>query len=378
MPTSTDKPYRVYRQPRRTRGDGSIEWEDFDTSRSKHQKRAQRTKKTGRKRFFKYVRRAAYAILTLSVIWGGVIYYAFSKAVHDSNSRLDPKVQGVLAPTSGPAMVTAQYTLMIGTDTRGEVGDLGRSDSLIIVRTDPRSRHYSMLSIPRDQYVNVPGYGMHKINSAYALGGAPLAIQTVRRFTNLRINHAVVINFQGFKQVIDNLGGIEVYNPKEIRSNRFDGRVWRFPKGNIHLTGRRALAYSRVRSNQLDPTESDLTRGARQQAVFDAINEKIVSTYSIIHPFNASKAIMSPIKTDASTEELLAFAAAKKLAGFDGTLRCRLGGTSEFQNRENVLMGDEENKEAIRAFMFAGPAIRPDTAVNQFAPGCLRPGQVIR
>ncbi len=98
----------------------------------------------------------------------------------------------------------------------------------------------------------------------------------------------MVINFADFKDLIDALGGIDVTVPKPIRSNRFDCPYatqarcdtwpgWRFQKGTQHMSGSRALIYSRIRENMLDPAETDVTRGARQQDVLNAVAQKFTS-----------------------------------------------------------------------------------------------------
>ena len=123
-----------------------------------------------------------------------------------------------------------------------------------------------------------------KINAAFQIGGAGAGDQDDPRSSRAPdINHVIVVNFGDFKDLIDRLGGITVDVPKPIRSNRFDcpyatqarcdrWQGWRFHKGPQHMNGERALIYSRIRENLLDPAETDVTRGARQQAVIDAVS----------------------------------------------------------------------------------------------------------
>lgn len=374
MPTSTNKPYRVYRQPRRVEGDGSIPWEDFETDRKLGKRRRSKGPKSKR-RVWKYLRRTILVAVLASAVWGGIAFYAFRGAVQKSNARVPEKVREVLTPTDGPAIASQRNILVIGSDSRG-ADDPGRTDSMIIVHTDPKSRSYSMLSIPRDLKTDVPGYkGKFKINQAYTLGKEPLAIKTVKELTGLPIHHYVFINFSGFKQVVDNLGGIEIDNPRPIKSNRFDGRVWKFSRGRIHLTGRRALAYSRVRKNQLNPNESDITRGQRQQAVLDAIAAKILVPSSLFHPGAASENIMTPLTTEITASQMVAFGMIKEFAKKENTLKCRLGGESMLVEGQDMLVGDDVNRETIAQFMFQQPPQKPFIQSNQFAPGCLRPGE---
>ena len=119
----------------------------------------------------------------------------------------------------------------------------------------------------------------------------------------------IVVNFADFKDLIDALGGITVNVPKPIRSNRFDcpyptqarcqqWQGWRFHKGSQHMSGERALIYSRIRENMLDPSETDVTRGARQQAVMDAVAAKFTSPSTLVRmPFSGS-GLAKPLTTD--------------------------------------------------------------------------------
>ena len=127
----------------------------------------------------------------------------------------------------------------------------------------------------------------------------------------------MVVNFGDFKDLIDRLGGITVDVPKPIRSNRFDCPYatqarcdkwpgWRFRKGSQHMNGERALIYSRIRENVLDPSETDVTRGARQQAVMDATAAKFTSIGTLIGvPFDGSS-LAKPLTTDLSASQLVA------------------------------------------------------------------------
>src|SRR5262249_33127789 len=155
------------------------------------------------------------------------------------------------------------------------------------------------LSIPRDLRVEIPGYGTDKINAAYAAGGPPLTIRTVRQLLgpNVPINHVMVVGFAGFRDLIDSLGGVTIDNPTKIVSNSFDGHPWRFARGTLHLDGRHALAYARVRENTLDGSDSDVTRGLRQQRVLSALTSRLASVSTLFHLPSVGKAIGNPLST---------------------------------------------------------------------------------
>jgi LCP family protein required for cell wall assembly len=189
------------------------------------------------------------------------------------------------ALSSQGSLFTGSNILVLGSDVRtGESIDEsqsgpGRSDTIMLVHSAFGS--VRKLSIPRDVEVDIPGHGVNKINAAYALGGPALTIETVESFlgNGLQVNHVVEVDFENFPDFIDSLGGVTVNNKSRICSPPFDN-FWKglnFKKGEIHLNGRRALGYARVRKNSCAPGEDDRARAARQQQVLSAIGSKVKS-----------------------------------------------------------------------------------------------------
>jgi LCP family protein required for cell wall assembly len=189
------------------------------------------------------------------------------------------------ALSSQGSLFTGSNILVLGSDVRkGESIDEsqsgpGRSDTIMLVHAAFGS--VRKLSIPRDVEVEVPGHGINKINAAYAIGGAPLTIETVESFlgNGLHVNHLVEVDFKNFPDFIDSLGGVTVENKTRICSPPFDN-FWKglhFKRGEIELSGKRALGYARVRKNSCAPAEDDRARAARQQQVLSAIGSKVKS-----------------------------------------------------------------------------------------------------
>jgi hypothetical protein len=186
----------------------------------------------------------------------------------------------------------------------------------------------------------------------------------------------VVVNFADFKVLIDRLGGITINVPKPILSDRFDCPFktqaeclkwpgWRFKKGSQHMNGERALIYSRIRVNQLDPSESDVTRGARQQAVIQAVLAKFTSPSVLFKlPFDGGS-LVKPLTTDMSAGELAQFAWVKFRASTGGSIHCRLGG--DFGGGGNGAPS-EDNPATIA--MFLGVSA-PQPPTSTFGPGCV-------
>ena len=126
---------------------------------------------------------------------------------------IDDETRGALVDKS---LSEPFYMLLMGTDksedrdASGEFGDAYRSDSMMLARIDPQQKKVTLVSIERDTLVDIDGYGINKINAAYALGGPSLAVKTVSEFAGVPISHYAEINFDGFKAVVDALGGVDV------------------------------------------------------------------------------------------------------------------------------------------------------------------------
>ena len=334
-----------------------------------------------RRRWGRWVLLGLGALVILTLVWGALGYLSFSRGVSEANERLPRRAENRLAPLDGSILTTPATTLVIGTDGGRAPGreDARRSDSLLLLRTDPETHRLSYLSIPRDLRVDIPGYGSGKINAANQFGGPALTLATVRNLTGLPIHHVIVVDFDGFKDLIDALGGIDVTVPKPILSNKFDcphppsrcasWEGWRFGKGEQHMDGRRALVYSRIRTNKLDPSESDLTRTARQQAVADAVGDKLASFGTFVRLPFIGDSLASPLTTDLSAWELAQLGWVRFRS--DSSLRCRFGGEPGTVDGESVIVGGEDNVAVVAMFLGRTAPQAPAKGVP-YAAGCTR------
>lgn len=164
--------------------------------------------------------------------------------------------------------------LLLGSDSRGE--DRGRSDVMMLVHADPNRGALYLISLPRDLWVPIPGHGINKINAAYSWGGAPLAVQTVEQLLKIRIDNVALTDFEGFFNLIDDLGGVTVFNENPSANLGFT-----FPRGDIKLTGASALAF--VRERYALP-RGDFDRAERQRLVIKAIVDKLASKGTLTDP----------------------------------------------------------------------------------------------
>jgi LCP family protein required for cell wall assembly len=266
----------------------------------------------------------------------------------------------------GSLLSDPSTTLVLGSDRRSDSGP-GRSDSILLVRVDPARNRIAELSIPRDLRVTIPGHGDDRINVAYALGGPPLAIRTVQALTGIPINHVVLVDFSGFRELVDALGGVTIDNPEKIISNSFDGHPWRFGRGTLHLDGRHALAYARVRENTANPSDNDLTRGLRQQRVLQAIAHGLASPTTLFHLPSVGRSIGKPLTTDLSANDILELGWRQMRIG--STLHCHLGGTITSVGGASELIGGDENRRVILAVLGKSAPLAAAPG-DTFAAGC--------
>jgi polyisoprenyl-teichoic acid--peptidoglycan teichoic acid transferase len=373
-----EKPYRVYKGGR-TKGKVPT----APRPERQQQGDGRRTKPPGRPRWGRRVGLGLLVLFVLLVIWSVASYLSFRAGVADANARLPKAVEAGLAPQEGALASKPSLILLLGTDgdKTAARADASRSDSILLVRTDPGRHRLAYLSIPRDLRVEIPGHGANKINAAFQLGGPSLTLKTVRALTGLSPNHVVIVDFDDFRTAIDALGGVEIDVPKPIQSNRFDcpyktdarcqqWQGWRFAKGKQKMNGKRALIYSRVRENQLDPSENDLTRGGRQQEVVEAMTGKLVSPGTFVRlPFIGGD-LVKPLTTDLSAGQLLQLGWVKFRANSGRALHCRLGGEPQSVGGASVLVATEENTAAIA--MFTGrSAPQPPPPGTAYGAGCL-------
>jgi len=186
--------------------------------------------------------------------------------------------------------------LILGVDERE--GDVGRSDTLIVLTVNPTTQTTKMISIPRDTYTEIVGTNkMDKINHAYAFGGIGMSMQTVEKFLDIPIDYVGVVNMESFQEIIDILGGITVNNELEFD---YDGQ--HFAKGEINLDGETALKFVRMRYE--DPM-GDFGRQNRQKQVVQGVIQEAVSFNTALNYKNILRILESNVQMNAKFEDLI-------------------------------------------------------------------------
>ncbi len=217
------------------------------------------------------------------------------------------------APNNGRVTV-----LLMGVDSRGTLHDPGlNTDVMTLVTIDPISKTAALLSVPRDLYVPLPGTNIqNRINAAYAWGelkqlaggGPAYAEETVTYNLGVPLQRYAIIDFNGFKKIVDAVGGVDIDVPHEIIDYEYPTpdygtEVLKIPAGRVHMNGELALKYVRTRHQ-----DSDLGRLQRQQQVMLAIRDKALSIGSLDKVPQVLNAVGDSLATDLTLPEILALA----------------------------------------------------------------------
>jgi LCP family protein required for cell wall assembly len=252
--------------------------------------------------FLKWGGLALLVVLIALVVWG----YVWLKGKEGKM-----KLPAVAATLDKKVSGQPDTTLIMGVDKGSVPGEAeSRADILMLVTVNPSGNKAAVISIPRDTRTTIPGHkGDEKINAAHAFGGPQLMIETVRDFTGLPINHFVEIDFQGFKDIVNALGGVKMHIEKAIH-DKYAGDV---PAGDVVLNGDQALALVRARHDVKAVPEGDLDRVKNQRSFLQAMLSTISHQRN---PFKAMKvvdAVSKDVKTDLTFLKMLSLG--RKLKG---------------------------------------------------------------
>ncbi len=326
--TGPPPPYKVYRSgPRglrsRLRGEDDVAVPGSGGGRGGNGRATGRRPSSGPERITP--RRVLKWVVLLIVAWVLLSAVLFFISDEQQSGSLPASAQNALA--SGGNMLTSTDTvLVLGTDQRpkgskepgANTSDKGsRSDTIMLWRIGGGTSR--RLSIPRDTMAQIPGYGVTKINAAYAYGGPALAIRTIENFTGLKINHLIVVNLAAFPQFIDAIGGVDVTTGR-ICSNisggvKNGGFTLNLRPGTHHLDGRDALTLARTRENACNASSNDLTREGYQQKILNAIKSKLLSPTTFFHLPWASWSAPKTLRTDMGPLTLLSLFVASEIGG---------------------------------------------------------------
>ncbi|MCR8660107.1 LCP family protein [Paenibacillus endoradicis] len=245
-------------------------------------------------------------IIGAAVYWGAGIASSldsFNKDKGDSIiNKEDPDIVVDIPNWEGKERVNI---LLLGADAREAQGmEETRSDSMMVASIDPVTKQANLFSILRDTWTDIEGYGQGRINTAITLGGAPLAMKTIGDLTGLEIQYYVYTDFEGFKALVDAIGGVNYTVEKDMKykdnadKNRYDIDL---KAGYQLLDGDKALQYVRFRHDAM----SDYTRTERQRAFIMTVAKEMQSTWNIINMKKILDSVSPYIDTNMTVTDML-------------------------------------------------------------------------
>lgn len=290
------------------------------------------------------------AILLVTVVAsGGVWLYSLlhrAQETMNANSQADGDLEAALAEREPKQPFTV---LLLGQDNRpGE--SAARADTIIVARIDPENDKVWMLSIPRDTRADIPGYGTEKINAATFHGGPALMVDTVEEFLGIPINHYMDLEFDGFIQVVDSLGGVwidvdtDIDDPKASSHGSYTAS--RIDKGYQLLDGDHALTFVRSR----DFPDADFTRMRHQQQFFKALADQATKFDKVFKIPGIVEGVAQYMSTDMTIAEIVDVALALRDMGGSNVQTATLMG----EWKSPYVWPDEDKKEFLVSAMMQG------------------------
>ncbi|MCK8825193.1 LCP family protein [Fuchsiella alkaliacetigena] len=233
--------------------------------------------------------------------------------------------------------------LVLGVDN--SQAETGRTDVMLVVSVDPNSGEVGIISLPRDTRVEIPGRdSQHKLNAAYAYGGVELAVETVEKLLDFQLDHYVLTDFDGFINVVDALGGVEVEVAEDLKYiDQAGGLYIDIPAGEQVLTGKESLEYIRYREGSL----GDIGRIARQQKFLDAFLTSALQPRTILQVPELIKQLKDNLETDIAITQAIKLAGNMRNLSREQVAMETLPGKADYVNGISYWLNDEKQTQIL-------------------------------
>ncbi|MDA7025507.1 LCP family protein [Bacillus sp. CLL-7-23] len=296
----------------------------------------------------KIVKRFIFLMLLAILVVIGVGIYKIVNTISAADSTFEEFKEGEKSDLRDEIVDIQEKPfsiLIMGIEDYATNGDHGRADSLIVVTLDPKKKTMKMLSIPRDTRVQLASNTTgekKKINASYAIGGKDETRNTVENLLGIPIDKYATVDFKGFKEVVDEIGGIDVEVPFDFneKSDVSKKKKIYFTKGPMHLNGEEALAYARMRKQD---KRGDFGRNDRQKQILKAALDQISKPENLMKIDTIAQKASKNVKTNIKITEALALQ--KVYSGFSGkdieTLNIK--GKDLYINHEYFFEADKQN-----------------------------------
>lgn len=320
------------------------------------QRSTKNRKRRKRKRIFKRFIAVCLVVIAIgSGVLAAKVKYevkdVFSTMSHDTTSDLSD----LLSDSNLLSDIEIVNILVIGSDKRA-TWKQGRSDSTMIATIDNKNKQLKLTSLMRDMYVDIPGHGKSKFNAAYSLGGVELLYQTIAQNFNLKLDGYVLVDFEAFINLINEVGGVEVNLNKEeyeyLTTAYHRGTVLDVVEGPQTMNGKQALAYTRIRQ----VGNNDFERTQRQRNVMASLFVKAKSM-PLTKLYSLGKTVLPYITTDLTEQEIMSYAKTVLFMGTTQIYQQRIPIDNSFRNMKvgKALVLDvdlEQNQQALGEFIF--------------------------
>jgi LCP family protein required for cell wall assembly len=301
-------------------------------------------------------RRILIGLLSALLVLGGggiIAIEAYGRSLNGNLARTDAFAGVPESARPTQAVTGAMNVLLLGSDSRDpETTASSRTDTIMLLHLDADHQKAEVISIPRDTWVFVPksadgrhGNTMAKINSAYAWGGTPLMVQTVEALTDVHIDHVALVDFAGFEQVVNALGGVDLKIEKTIASIHPPYRT--FTKGSQHLNGAEALDYVRQRYQFAD---GDFSRERHQREFLQAMLDRAASIGTLSNPVKLNsflQAVTKSVTVDKDFELVNVGLELRHLRSTDLTFLSSPSAGTGRRNGQSVVLPDTAKAEAL-------------------------------
>ena len=262
--------------------------------------------------------------------------------------------------------------LLLGVDSNGEGTDPfegTRTDTIILMNIDPRSKSLNALSIPRDSKVYLPeDHGIQKINAAHAIGGIGMTIKTIEDTLGVKIDRYIMVHDQAVKEIVDALGGVDIYVEKNMHYNDYSGKLFiNLQKGMNHLSGKEVVGYLRFRHDAM----GDIGRTQRQQWFLRGLMESLKKPETITKLPEIINVANKYIKTNMSFYELSQYAGLAKHLDMDKIEIAMLPGAPNKKGYISYWILDPEKTQEVVDRLIYREKVNPSEINAQLKAGIM-------
>jgi len=330
----------------------------------------------------KFAKTLLILVLFLIILVGAFLFFLndektieelFGKDNVISNMLIDfveSKAHRRRAEFSIPFLPHRQNILLLGVDSNGSKTDPWtgtRSDTIVVLNIDPKTRSINAISIPRDSKVYLPGeFGVQKINAAHALGGIRMVRQTVEETLGIKIDRYIIVSDDAVRKLVDALGGVPIYVEKRMNYDDYSGDLHvHLQKGLNILDGRNAVGYLRFRHDGM----GDIGRTQRQQWFLRGLLEKIQSPQAIAKIPAMLNIATTYVKTDLSLYEMSQYAALAKSFDISRIEVATLpGGPNKKGSTSYWILDPDKTQEVVNRLIYRD---QPSIGDKKFVAGIM-------